>query len=97
MEGYSSPFLKWAKSVLRVRDVYPGPEFFHPVSRVKKIPDSDFFLFRIRIPDLGDKKSTESVVLDPQHGAKLCIISVSFGKKNGQNEVCTVPTVIFNI
>jgi hypothetical protein len=29
------------KAVLRIRDVYPGPEFFHPNPefRVKKIPD----------------------------------------------------------
>jgi hypothetical protein len=26
-------------SVLRIRDVYPGSEFFHPGSRVKKAPD----------------------------------------------------------
>ncbi len=26
-------------SVLRIRDVYPGSAFFHPGSRVKKIPD----------------------------------------------------------
>jgi hypothetical protein len=25
--------------VLRIRDFYPGSEFFHPVSRVKKIPN----------------------------------------------------------
>jgi hypothetical protein len=24
---------------LRIRDVYPGSEFFHPGSRAKKIPD----------------------------------------------------------
>jgi hypothetical protein len=27
--------------VLRIRDVYPGSEFFRPGSRVKKIPDPD--------------------------------------------------------
>jgi hypothetical protein len=27
------------KPVLRIRDVYPGPEFFHPGFRVKKITD----------------------------------------------------------
>jgi hypothetical protein len=26
-------------AVLRIRDVYPGSEFFHPGSQVKKIPD----------------------------------------------------------
>ncbi len=26
------------QTVLRIRDVYPGSEFFHPGSRVKKIP-----------------------------------------------------------
>jgi hypothetical protein len=26
--------------VLRIRDVYPGSEFFHPGSRIKKIPVS---------------------------------------------------------
>ncbi len=26
-------------AVLRIRDVYPGIEFFHPGSRVKYIPD----------------------------------------------------------
>jgi hypothetical protein len=29
----------WACAVLRIRDVYSGSEFFHPVSRAKKIPD----------------------------------------------------------
>jgi hypothetical protein len=29
----------YLKSMLRIRDVYPGSEFFHPGSRVKKIPD----------------------------------------------------------
>ncbi len=28
-------------TVLRIRDVYSGPEFFQPGSRVKKIPDPD--------------------------------------------------------
>jgi hypothetical protein len=27
------------EAVLRIRDVDPGSEFFHPESRVKKIPD----------------------------------------------------------
>ncbi len=31
--------LKYSRPVLRARDVYPGSEFFHPGSRVKKIPD----------------------------------------------------------
>jgi hypothetical protein len=29
------------KPVLRIRDVYHGSEFFHPGSRVKKIPDPE--------------------------------------------------------
>jgi hypothetical protein len=28
-------------SVLRIRDVYPGSEFFHPGFRLKEIPDPD--------------------------------------------------------
>ncbi len=33
--------LQWHgfSSVLRIQDVYPGSEFFHPGSRIKKIPD----------------------------------------------------------
>jgi hypothetical protein len=30
---------KQFKAVLRIPDFYPGSEFFHPRSRVKKIPD----------------------------------------------------------
>jgi hypothetical protein len=33
--------IKSSKAVLRIRDVFRGSEFFHPGSRVKKIPDPD--------------------------------------------------------
>jgi hypothetical protein len=29
------------EEVLRIRDVYPGSDFFHPGSMVEKIPDLD--------------------------------------------------------
>jgi hypothetical protein len=35
----SAPDPETQKQLLRIRDVYPGFEFFHPGSRVKTIPD----------------------------------------------------------
>jgi hypothetical protein len=32
-------------SVLRIRDVYPGSEFFRPGSRVKEAPDPESVFF----------------------------------------------------
>jgi hypothetical protein len=59
-------------AVLRIRDAYPGSEFFHPRSRVKKIPDpgSEFFPSRIRIfshPGSGSWGQKKHRIPDPQH------------------------------
>jgi hypothetical protein len=46
-------------AVLRIRDAYPGSEFFHPRSRVYKIPDPGSGFFPVPDPDPGVKKAPD--------------------------------------
>jgi hypothetical protein len=48
--------------VLLIRDVYPVSEFFHPGSRVKKIPDPFFTILDPRVEKASDPGSASATL-----------------------------------
>jgi hypothetical protein len=74
------------KPVLRIRDVYPRSEFFHPRSRVKKIPDPDPGVKKAPDPDSGVKKTP-----DPDPGVKKAPDPDPGVKKSTRSGSTTLP------
>jgi hypothetical protein len=56
-----------SQPVLRFRDVYPGSEFFHPGSRVKKIPGPGSAYVPKNLSIVNPK--LENMIRDVHHGS----------------------------
>ncbi len=90
--------LRYFLPVLRIRNVYPGSQFFHPGHRVKKIPDprsaSASKNLSISIPKTVSKLSETRpgmFVLDPRSRIRIQIIfptRIQGSKKHRMRDPC---------